>query len=64
MSVARRLMDWVKFAVCVILVFPLLIYFLRERLIFFPQPLESDPLRDNPDGRIEAFLRTSQAAGA
>ena len=54
MGAVRKLMDWIKLAVCVVLVFPLLIYFLQERLIFFPQPLASDPLRDHPDGRIEA----------
>lgn len=49
-----RLLDWLKLAVCVALGFPLLIYFFQERLIFFPQPLEADPLQANPGAAIEA----------
>jgi pimeloyl-ACP methyl ester carboxylesterase len=49
-----RLLDWVKLAGCVLLGFPLLIYFLQERLIFFPQPLSEDPLKANTGAAIEA----------
>ena len=48
-----RLLDWLKLAVCVALGFPLLIYFLQERLIFFPQPLAEDPVKANPGAAIE-----------
>ncbi len=48
-----RLLDWLKLAGCVALGFPVLIYFLQERLIFFPQPLTGDPLKDNPGAAIE-----------
>jgi pimeloyl-ACP methyl ester carboxylesterase len=48
-----RLLDWLKLAGCVVLVFPVLIYFLQERLLFFPQPLEQDPLKANADAAIE-----------
>ena len=48
-----KLLDWLKLAGCVALGFPLLIYFLQERLIFFPQPLTQDPLRANPGVAIE-----------
>ncbi len=49
-----RLLDWVKLAGCVLLGFPLLIYFLQERLIFFPQPVSEDPLKANTGAAIEA----------
>ena len=48
-----RLFDWLKLAGCVVLGFPVLIYFLQERLIFFPQPLTQDPRKDNPGAAIE-----------
>lgn len=48
-----KLFDWLKLAVCVALGFPLLIYFLQERLIFFPQPLTEDPLKTNTGVAIE-----------
>jgi len=48
-----RLLDWLKLAACVALGFPVLIYFLQERLIFFPQPLTQDPLQANPGAAIE-----------
>lgn len=48
-----RLLDWVKLAGCVALGFPVLIYFLQERLIFFPQPLAADPLKANAGAAIE-----------
>jgi len=48
-----RLLDWLKLAGCMVLVFPVLIYFLQERLLFFPQPLEQDPLKANADAAIE-----------
>jgi len=48
-----RLFDWVKLAACVALGFPVLIYFLQEKLIFFPQPLTQDPLKANTDAAIE-----------
>jgi pimeloyl-ACP methyl ester carboxylesterase len=48
-----RLFDWLKLAVCVALGFPLLIYFLQERLIFFPQPLGADPLKANTGAAID-----------
>lgn len=48
-----KLLDWLKLAVCVLLGFPILIYFLQERLLFFPQPLTADPLQNNPSGTIE-----------
>jgi pimeloyl-ACP methyl ester carboxylesterase len=48
-----RLLDWLKLAGCVALGFPVLIYFLQERLIFFPQPLTQDPLQANPGAAIE-----------
>jgi pimeloyl-ACP methyl ester carboxylesterase len=47
------LLDWLKLAGCVVLVFPVLIYFLQERLLFFPQPLEQNPLQVNPGAAIE-----------
>ncbi len=48
-----KLLDWLKLAGCVALGFPVLIYFLQERLIFFPQPLAQDPLRANPGTAME-----------
>lgn len=48
-----RLLDWLKLAGCVALGFPVLIYFLQERLIFLPQPLTQDPLKANPGVAIE-----------
>ena len=48
-----RLLDWLKLAACVALGFPVLIYFLQERLIFFPQPLTQDPLKANTGAAIE-----------
>ncbi len=48
-----RLLDWLKLAACVALGFPLLIYFLQEKLIFFPQPLTEDPLKANTGAAIE-----------
>jgi hypothetical protein len=48
-----RLFDWLKLAGCVALGFPVLIYFLQERMIFFPQPLLQDPLQANPGAAIE-----------
>ncbi len=48
-----KLLDWLKLAGCVALGFPVLIYFLQERLIFFPQPLAQDPLQANPGVAIE-----------
>lgn len=48
-----RLLDWLKLAGCVVLGFPVLIYFLQERLIFLPQPLTQDPLKGNPGVAIE-----------
>ena len=49
-----KLFDWLKLAACVALGFPVLIYFLQERLIFFPQPLSEDPLKANTGAAIEA----------
>jgi len=46
-----KLLDWLKLAACVLLGFPILIYFFQERLIFFPQPLTGDPPKDG--GAIE-----------
>lgn len=48
-----RLLDWVKLAGCVALGFPVLIYLLQERLIFFPQPLAADPLKTDTGAAIE-----------
>ena len=48
-----KLFDWLKVAGCVVLGFPILIYFLQERLLFFPQPLTADPTKANPRGTIE-----------
>ena len=48
-----RLLDWLKLAGCVALGFPVLIYILQERLIFFPQPLTQDPLKANTGAAIE-----------
>jgi len=48
-----KLLDWLKLAACVALGFPVLIYFLQERLIFFPQPLTQDPLQANTGAAIE-----------
>ena len=48
-----KLFDWLKLAACVALGFPVLIYFLQERLIFFPQPVAQDPLQANPGAAIE-----------
>ena len=48
-----KLLDWLKLAACVALGFPVLIYFLQERLIFFPQPVAQDPLQANPGAAIE-----------
>jgi pimeloyl-ACP methyl ester carboxylesterase len=47
------LLDWLKLAGCVALGFPVLIYFLQERLIFLPQPLAQDPLKANTGAAIE-----------
>ncbi len=49
-----KLLDWLKLAACIVLGFPVLIYFLQERLIFFPQPLTQDPLKANTGAAIEA----------
>jgi len=49
-----KLLDWLKLAACVALGFPLLIYFLQERLLFFPQPQGEDPLKANTGAAIEA----------
>ena len=49
-----KLFDWLKLAACVALGFPVLIYFLQEKLIFFPQPLTQDPLKANTGAAIEA----------
>lgn len=48
-----KLLDWLKLAACVALGFPVLIYFLQERLIFLPQPLTEDPLKANTGAAIE-----------
>jgi alpha-beta hydrolase superfamily lysophospholipase len=48
-----KLLDWFKLAGCVALGFPVLIYFLQERLIFLPQPLTQDPLKANTGAAIE-----------
>lgn len=48
-----RLLDWLKLAACVALGFPVLIYFLQERLIFMPQPLTQDPLKANTGAAVE-----------
>lgn len=48
-----KLLDWLKLAGCVALGFPVLIYFLQERLIFYPQPVSADPLQTNPGAAIE-----------
>ena len=48
-----KLLDWLKLAGCVVLGFPVLIYFLQERMIFFPQPLTADPLKANTGAAIE-----------
>jgi hypothetical protein len=48
-----KLFDWFKLAACVALGFPVLIYFLQERLIFFPQPLTQEPLKANTGAAIE-----------
>ena len=52
-KIKARLLDWLKLAGCVVLGFPVLIYFLQERLIFFPQPLTADPLKANTGAAIE-----------
>jgi len=52
-ALKARLVDWLKLAACVALGFPVLIYFLQERLIFFPQPLVQDPLKANTGAAIE-----------
>ncbi len=49
-----KLLDWLKLGGCIVLGFPVLIYFLQERLIFFPQPLAQDPLKANRGAAIEA----------
>ncbi len=54
-----RLFDWLKLAGCVALGFPVLIYFLQERLIFFPQPVAEDPLKINPEAAIEEVTLTT-----
>ena len=48
-----KLLDWLKLAGCVALGFPVLIYFLQERMLFFPQPLSGDPLKANTGAAIE-----------
>jgi pimeloyl-ACP methyl ester carboxylesterase len=53
-----RLLDWLKLAGCIALGFPVLIYFLQERLIFFPQPLTQDPLKANTGAAIEEVSLT------
>jgi len=52
-AMKARLLDWIKLAACVALGFPVLIYFLQERLIFFPQPLGQDPLKTKYGAAIE-----------
>ena len=52
-TLKAKLLDWLKLAACVALGFPVLIYFLQERLIFFPQPLAQDPLKANTGAAIE-----------
>ena len=52
-SLKSKLLDWLKLAVCVVLGFPVLIYLFQERLIFFPQPLTTDPLQGGSSGTIE-----------
>jgi hypothetical protein len=55
-----KLLDWLKLAACVALGFPVLIYFLQEKLIFFPPPLTQDPLKANTGAAIdEVNLLTS-----
>jgi len=54
------LLDWLKLAGCVALGLPLLIYFLQERLLFFPQPLTQDPLKANTGAAIEEVSLTAQ----
>jgi hypothetical protein len=53
LKLKAKLLDWLKLAGCVALGFPVLIYFLQERLIFFPQPLTEDPLKANTGAAIE-----------
>lgn len=53
LKLKAKLFDWLKLAGCVALGFPVLIYFLQERLIFFPQPLTEDPLKANTGAAIE-----------
>jgi pimeloyl-ACP methyl ester carboxylesterase len=48
-----RLLDWLKLAGCVALGFPVLIYFLQERLIFFPQPPSRNPLNSDSGAAFE-----------
>ena len=52
-ALKARLLDWLKLAGCLALGFPLLIYLLQERLIFFPQPLTQDPLKANTGAALE-----------
>ena len=59
-NLKEKIFDWLKLAGCVALGFPVLIYFLQERLIFMPQPLAQDPLRAYPGAAIEEVnLHTS-----
>ena len=48
-----KLLDWLKLAGCAALGLPVLLYFLQERMIFFPQPLLGDPRKDYPGAAIE-----------
>ena len=52
-SLKSRLLDWLKLAGCIALGFPVLLYFLQERLLFFPQPLAQDPLKANTGAAVE-----------
>jgi uncharacterized protein len=54
-----KLLDWLKLAGCVALGFPVLIYFLQERLIFFPQPVAEDPLKADTGAAIEEVSLTA-----
>ena len=52
-KIKGKLLDWLKVAGCIALGFPILVYFFQERLLFFPQPLTGDPVKDNPSGTVE-----------
>ncbi len=59
-TLRAKIMDWLKLLVCVLLGFPILLYFLQDRLLFFPQPLLGDPLQGRRDAAVEEVSLLTQ----